>query len=355
MKKYKINSNELLFAKYLFFALTLLLISCTNQTKNNLQLPSPSDEELEEVVFESNKNKPAQKQPTSNKKSQVTLDSESNKDPNSTIAPIDNDLVVNNLKGWERLAQKLIDDGVNASLVNRVFSDSRMPSFENVTFAIDPKESHRLYTIFLGEERLKTAQEFYATWRPQLREAEKKYGVPAGVITAIMYVETGFGKNTGNQLVLNRLARLANIGETKNVRKNIRRLQKNNPDITDEQVINRASYLEKTFYPEVLSLFKLATIKKIDLLALKGSPAGAFGLPQFLPSSYVKFAVDGNANGSISLFEVEDAIFSVGNFLSSNGWTKGLTDHKSKLDVLWNYNRSEAYGEMILKVAERLN
>jgi membrane-bound lytic murein transglycosylase B len=53
----------------------------------------------------------------------------------------------------------------------------------------------------------------------------------------------------------------------------------------------------------------------INFNDINGSWAGAFGIPQFLPSSFLKFAVDGNGDGVIDLFDMEDAIYSVGNYL----------------------------------------
>ena len=56
-----------------------------------------------------------------------------------------------------------------------------------------------------------------------------------------------------------------------------------------------------------------------------GSKAGAFGMPQFLPSSYMRFAVDGNGNGRISLHEPADAAHSAANYLAAHGWKPGRT------------------------------
>lgn len=289
---------------------------------------------------------------SSTSKNSAFTDVDTNNDLNSERAQYDK-LPPSNLRGWDHLANRLEKDGIEKDLIADVFSDVKMPVFGQVTFSLEPKESHVIYNIFLNPSRLSSAHDFYETWKPILKKAEDQYKVDGRIITTIMYVETGFGKNTGKHMVINRLSRLANIADPDNLNFNIRRLQKAKPGTTEEQVIKRAKYLEETFYPEVLALFRLASVRKLNLHSLQGSPAGAFGLPQFLPSSYVKFAIDGNKNGLISLFETEDSIFSVANFLSNYGW-KNDGSFDEKIDVLWNYNRSRPYGETILKIAEKL-
>ena len=91
----------------------------------------------------------------------------------------------------------------------------------------------------------------------------------------------------------------------------------------------------------------------INIFNIKGSFAGAFGIPQFLPSNYIKFGVDGNGDGKVSLFTMEDAVLSTANYLAGFGW-KAALPLPEKRKVIWNYNRSEAYVSAVLGVAEKL-
>jgi len=135
--------------------------------------------------------------------------------------------------------------------------------------------------------------------------------------------------------------------------KNFKRLQKKDPAVTLEDVKARGKYLHDLFYPEVLAVLQLAEERGIDPFSLKGSRAGAFGIPQFLPTTYLKFGVDFDGDGVTSLFDIEDAVASVANFLASFGWQNGGTIEDKK-KVIWRYNRSDAYVDTVLAVAELL-
>jgi membrane-bound lytic murein transglycosylase B len=254
-------------------------------------------------------------------------------------------------KGWDYLAEKLINDGIPAEEVRRIFSSKEMPTRPFVPFGIKPAEPHDIYSAFLDKKRLAEAKKFLTTHDKTFTAAEKKFGVDRHVINAILFVETQHGRFTGNNRILVRLARGASVGEKSNVLKNFERLIKEGEKTTLKEVADRSKQVEKIFYPEIKSLLTLGRQLKINIFNVYGSRAGAFGLPQFLPSSYLKFAIDGNQDGKTSLFQVPDAIFSVANYLAHNGWRNSSTKAE-KLDVIWTYNKSTPYCETILKVAE---
>lgn len=254
------------------------------------------------------------------------------------------------LRGWGYLGAKLEKDGISRKYIAHVLSDPRLPTNEPVPFGINPKESHHMYRGFTDTRNILKAREFVANYRDIFRRAEREYQVEPGVIAGILLVESGFGKVTGKERILYRLARLATIADPRNVQWNHQRLAKTDKSVSFKAVEKRAQYLNDTFYPEVLTLFKWGQKGNLDILDLRGSSAGAFGYPQFLPTSYVKFGVDGNNDGKVSLFEPEDAILSVAKYLALNGW-KDDASAKGKLQILWHYNRSEPYGMTVLKVA----
>jgi membrane-bound lytic murein transglycosylase B len=258
-------------------------------------------------------------------------------------------------RGWDYLVRKLKEDGVAEHEVNYVYTNHKMPRFEFVTFTLAPKEPANIYRGFLSEEKIRKARYFMATNLGSLKAAERTYGVPKEVITAILLVETQFGQITGNNMIINRLSRVANIRDPLNIKANFVRLHEEDPRVTFEQVDARGQYLEKTFYPEVKALFTIARMRGINIFNIKGSFAGAFGLPQFLPSSFLKYGIDGNKNGTLSLFEKKDAIFSVGNYLKNAGnWKPGLTNSE-KRNAIWAYNKSDPYIDTVLKIADVLS
>jgi membrane-bound lytic murein transglycosylase B len=256
---------------------------------------------------------------------------------------------------WYRLRQRLITDGIDPRLVRAVFDDPRMDPFRGLAFSLNPREHRSLYRGFLRADSLARARSCRSAHAGALRRAEERYGVPAGVIGAILHVESQCGRNTGRRRVLPQLAKLAMADDPANVRWNIARHTKGvragQRALIADQVRVRARELERTFYPEVVAAFRIAERNGIDPLAVTGSGAGAFGLTQFLPSSYLRFGVDGNGDGRISLYDPDDAIASTANYLRGNGWRPGISS-AARRRVIWTYNHSDAYIDTVLAIAD---
>ena len=256
-------------------------------------------------------------------------------------------------RGWVYLAEKLRRVGVSESEIRSVYENSRMPEFSFVSFKLQPREHNAIYNGFRKESTLEIGRKFLEQHKKAFAEAEHVFKVNRYIIAAILLIETHAGQATGNELVINRLSRLASIAEPDNLAKNYENLSQDDASVSLHQVQQRAQYLEETFYPEVLALFELKRKQGVDILALRGSGAGAFGLPQFLPSSFLKFAVDANKDGKTSLFHSWDAIWSAANYLSHFGWQNNAPI-AVKRNVLWKYNHSDAYIDAALDVADRL-
>lgn len=257
-------------------------------------------------------------------------------------------------RGWDYLATKLIGDGVPEERVAQLFSLPQFPKHEPVPFSIAPKESHTLYSGFFEEPTLSIARVFLTSNADAFMHAERRFGVARSTVAALLLVETQCGRIVGTNQVAVRIARVASVAEPETIEFNIARLTAEDPTISADQVRARAQYLEATFYPELKALFEVTERLGVSLLDLRGSSAGAFGIPQFMPSSYLRFAVDGDGDAVASLFEPADAILSAANFLHSFGW-RDTASEEDKLNVLWNYNRSDAYGAAVLKVSELLS
>ena len=260
-------------------------------------------------------------------------------------------------QGWAYLIDKLTTDGVPRAQAERVFEDPRVPPFDQLDFSLAPREAVSAYRGLLSRRSVSEARECFATHAGALRHFERELGVAGNVVAAILHVETRCGRNTGSELALWRLARLAMAAEPSNLRRNIARhtlLQDPWESVeTQRAAEERARYLEATFYPEVRATFEVADRLHIDPLSIRGSSAGAFGLPQFLPTSYLRFAVDANGNGRVSLFEPDDAIASCANYLVGYGWRRGISRSEQR-SVIWGYNHSEAYIEAVLTIADQV-
>lgn len=281
---------------------------------------------------------------------QVSCSNHRVEDTRAQLRGISDPTETSNYRGWNYLVSKLIARGIDKAQVEATYLDARMPEYNLITFKMKPGESADIYNGFTNNDLIEKAREFLRENANDFAHAEKKYAVNRYIITAIFLVETRLGTATGNHLVLNRLSRLSSIAEPKNVEDNFKILQVDNKDLTLDQAMSRARSIEAIFENEIPALFEMARTQGIDLFQLNGSSAGAFGIPQFLPSSYLKYAVDGNLDGKISLFDVTDSIFSTANYLSSFGW-KDSANTENKRKVLWNYNHSHAYIDTLLKVS----
>jgi membrane-bound lytic murein transglycosylase B len=149
---------------------------------------------------------------------------------------------------------------------------------------------------FVNERLVKNGAAFWREHRRALERARGAYGVPEEILVAIIGVETFYGRNTGRWRVLDALATLA------------------------FDYPPRAAY----FRGELENFLIFARELGVDILDVKGSYAGAIGIPQFMPTSYLHYAVDFDGDGAADLRgNAADAIGSVANFLKQHGWRPG--------------------------------
>jgi membrane-bound lytic murein transglycosylase B len=150
--------------------------------------------------------------------------------------------------------------------------------------------------MFVNDKRIAAGREFWAAHRGALERAEREYGVPAEYIAAIIGIETFYGRNMGKWRVVDALTTLA------------------------FDYPPRAEF----FRDELANYLLLVRDLGVDVFSLRGSYAGAIGIPQFMPGSVRRYAVDFNGDGAIDLQRTPaDAIGSVANFLKGHGWQAG--------------------------------
>ena len=149
--------------------------------------------------------------------------------------------------------------------------------------------------IFLKKKRIADGKKFINTHIDVLERAEKEFGIPKEVITAILGVETDYGSIMGNYRVIDSLTTLGFDDPRRS----------------------------KFFKSELIQFFILTRENNLDILNIKGSYAGAMGYGQFISSSYRAYAVDFDNDGYVDLFNsLEDAIGSTANYLKRHGWKK---------------------------------
>lgn len=187
----------------------------------------------------------------------------------------------------------LDEAGVRAALA----SVRPQPSIiEAMSRPAEAKPWYQYRQLFLTEKRIADGVEFWRAHADRLAQLEQQYGVPAEILVAIVGVETGYGRNVGRYAVLDALATLA------------------------FDYPPRAPFFRK----ELEQFFLLARDEKLPLAEVKGSYAGAMGMPQFMPSSYRNFAVDADGDGRRDLWSsVDDVLASVANYFVRHGWQAG--------------------------------
>lgn len=252
------------------------------------------------------------------------------------------------------LGERLEADGFDRDLVERLLSDGRGEILKTtLTYAIVYKETKADYSGFLKADRLGRARTFIEKKEDVLREAERQFQVPLEVTAAILMIESDFGNFRKLHRTFNVFATLVWADREENFDTVRKHVLKRVPDAGDEKIRKRAGRKARWGYEQLVSLLRIAEREGIDPFVMEGSWAGAFGMPQFIPTSYWDYAVDGNEDNRVDLFNADDAIFSIGNYLQRFGWKNDLSEEKKK-KVLRRYNNSGLYVDTVLAAAAEL-
>lgn len=225
----------------------------------------------------------------------------------------------------EQLTVKLKTRGFTDDELGKIFTDSRVVLYPPVVeksgkgldyfnrkFGLLTKKS-----IQRGQLVLKENKEIF-------NAIEEAFDVDKEIILGILRVETNFGAHTGGYTIFNSLLSMTLIEN------------------------RRSSWAES----ELIELLCICKEQDRDPLSIKGSWAGAFGISQFVPTSYAKFAIDGNNDGTIDLFNFHDAIASIANYLKSHGYEKNRPI--SNKEAVYAYNHCDNYVKAIFAYAKAL-
>ena len=205
-------------------------------------------------------------------------------DPESEIAPFVSEMV--SRYDFEREYVERVLAGVRV----------RPEILEAIARPAESLDWYQYRPIFVTEQRISKGEAYWRAHAETLDRASRKYGVSPEIIVAIIGVETFYGTRKGKHLVLDSLATLA----------------------------FRYPRRGKFFRSELEQFLILARQENFDTQKVKGSYAGAMGIPQFISSSYRSYAVDFDGDGVRDLINNQaDAIGSVANYLNVHGWQRG--------------------------------
>ena len=236
---------------------------------------------------------------------------------------------INNLVKDDKFNKKeLIKLFSNVEVQNNALSYYTKP--KKLDFEVKKRHNNswdRYEKKLLNQKRIKLGVEFMKKNKKVLNKAYKEYGVQAEYITAIIGIESFYGKFMGNYLVFEALTTLA--------------FEKNR---------------RNKFFKNELKEFLILTRKnKENPKDIYGSFAGAIGLAQFMPSNFKTLAVDFNKDKKIDLSNEADAIGSIANYFKKSGWNKyipvatrvsykGKRFTKLKTGFKYKYKRSKLKG-----------
>jgi membrane-bound lytic murein transglycosylase B len=197
----------------------------------------------------------------------------------------------------EELITELVEEhGFDEQYVASIFNQiNYLPQLiENISKPAEKTKTWEEYRgIFITPKRIAAGILFSNQHKELLARVENETGVPKNILLGILGVETSFGRIQGNYRVIDSLYTLV------------------------------AGYPPRSdfFKKQLIHLFYLSREQNLPIESIKGSYAGAMGAPQFIPSSYRDFAIDGNSDGKIDLFNSwDDVLMSIGNYLEKNGW-----------------------------------
>ncbi len=203
-----------------------------------------------------------------------------------------------NFDKWvEKFKTDAIGIGISSPLLNQAF-DGVSPISR--VLELDRKQPESTMTFvdyrkrIVSAQRIQRGRQMMRQHRQLLQDIGQHYGVQPRFIVALWGIETFYGKNMGGYSIVEALATLAFDGR-------------------------RSQY----FRTELLAAFRILEDRHISLQAMKGSWAGAMGQCQFMPSSFLRLAVDHDGDGRKDIWTTPADVFaSAANYLAQSGWQR---------------------------------
>src|SRR5699024_6732631 len=189
-------------------------------------------------------------------------------------------------------------DGVSAATLDAAFANvALVPRILDLDNG-QPEFSRRIWSYLdalVSDTRVRLGREQMATYAGIAARTERRYGVPRAIVGAIWGIESNYGRNFGDYDTVDALATLAFDGR-------------------------RRDFAVKQLY----AVFEIIDSGAIERRALRGSWAGAMGHTQFIPTSYLAYAVDGDGDNRIDIWHsIADVMASTANYLAVHGWRRG--------------------------------
>ena len=236
-------------------------------------------------------------------------------------------------QGWlVEFKREALSEGFSSAVIDASLRDV---SYDRSVIAHDRKQGifHRSFEQFssrlLTPGRIARGRALLARHAALFQAIERQYGVPGAVLVAIWGLETTYGDDSGNFRTFSALATLAY---------DCRRSDR--------------------FRAELIDALRIVQRGDMSPSQMRGAWAGEIGPAQFMPSSYLKYAVDFNGDGRRDLVhDTADVLASTANFLSGNGWRRGAgwDEGEPNFSALLEWNQARVYAKTIALFADKLS
>lgn len=256
---------------------------------------------------------------------------------------------------WKYVEWRLNQTKVDSKFIKAMKDNYESSSFQdvvdlNVLLFLKKADYHGPQVT---EDAVKDVQKFMHENSRALASAKKKYKVPPATVASLLWMESRYGQNVGRFKVGSVFVHLLQSERPEviaHLKENASRFtsRKITAKMNDE-IADRAKKKAKWARSELEALAKMYDRNSRMVTKLKGSFSGAFGMPQFLPSSYNHWARSASPGVTPDLASADDAIHSVAFYLRDAGW-RGARNH---VKALMRYNNSRDYANAILKLAQR--
>jgi peptidoglycan lytic transglycosylase B len=261
---------------------------------------------------------------------------------------------------FDEVTARLIEDGFTSTSVYKHFDDPRsdiLPQLLKIN--LKQPDATGAYDRFKADASVSDTYRYLTKNRAVFDSVLADSRVSAEVVAAILKIESDFGSNQGKYPLFNVFATLSllNSQQLETLAPGFwNRVLADVPENEREAAITKANSRRRSkanwAYRELKTLLEMSENGMIDPLNEKGSWAGAYGMAQFLPSSFQAYARDGSGDNHIDLDTLEDSIASVANYLERHRFTTENEQRRRK--AVWHYNHSEDYVDAVITLADRV-
>lgn len=256
---------------------------------------------------------------------------------------------------WKYAAKRMKKAGLGPKFIQRAgetYETSRFAQVLELNLLLFLKKSD-YHGVQVSDSAARDVRAFINSNSRAIKRAEREHGVPGSVIASLLWLESRHGQNKGEFHVPSAYIHLLQA-ERLSVQQHLQRSASNYTNKVSakarKEITKRTKIKAEWALSELKAIQAMHRRNKNTLPELRGSFAGAFGIPQFIPSSYVRWAQSASTKRPADLTRADDAILSVGNYLRLNGWKRKLA--KSHIPALMKYNNSKDYAKAILKLAK---